>query len=153
VDAGADVILGGGPHSLRGIEIYKGQPIFYGQGVFFIKGEIKALQETALKVFPDPVTGKAPPPEPEEKSVRKGGNPASWYDSMVAQTDFVDGKVKTVRIYPLDVGDTYDRSRRGNPQLADPENAKRILANLQRDSAPFGTRIEIQGSVGVIRVP
>ncbi len=153
VNAGADVILGGGPHSLRGVEIYKGRPIFYGQGVFFIKGEIKALQETALKVFPDPATGKAPPPQPEERSVRPGGNPASWYDSMVAVTDFDNGKAKVVRLYPLDVGNTYDRSRRGNPQFADPVNAKRILANLQRDSAPFGTKIEIDGSVGVIRIP
>jgi hypothetical protein len=32
VDAGADEILGGGPHSLRGIEIYKGRPVFYGMG-------------------------------------------------------------------------------------------------------------------------
>jgi poly-gamma-glutamate capsule biosynthesis protein CapA/YwtB (metallophosphatase superfamily) len=153
VEAGADVIQGGGPHSLRGIEIYKGRPIFYGQGVFFIKGEIKALQETALKVFPDPATGKAPAPKPEERSVRPGGNPASWYDSMVAVTDFDNGAAKMIRLYPLDVGNTYDRSRRGNPQLADPQNARRILANLQRDSAPFGTNIEIDGSVGVIRIP
>lgn len=152
VDAGADVIMGGGPHSLRGVEIYKGKPIFYGLGVFFIKGEIKALQESAFRVWPDPVTGKAPPPQPEERSVRPGGNPASWYDSMVAVTDFEDGKVKEVRLYPLDVGNTYDRSRRGNPHFADPENAQRILANLQRDSAQFGTRIEIKDGVGVIRV-
>ena len=152
VDAGADVIMGGGPHSLRGVEIYKGKPVFYGLGVFFIKGEIKALQETAFRVFPD-ATGHAPPPPPEERSVRAGGNPASWYDSVVAVTDFQDGKAKVVRLYPLDVGNTYDRSRRGNPHFADAANAQRILANLQRDSAQFGTKIAIEGSVGVIRIP
>ena len=152
VDAGADVILGGGPHSLRGIEIYKGKPILYGMGVFFIKGEIKALQETAFRVFPDS-TGHAPPPRPAERSVRAGGNPASWYDGVVAVTDFEDGKAKTVRLYPLDVGNTYEPARRGNPHLADPETAQRILSNLQRDSAPFGTKIVIEGSVGVIRIP
>jgi poly-gamma-glutamate synthesis protein (capsule biosynthesis protein) len=72
---------------------------------------------------------------------------------MVAVTDFDNGAAKIVRLYPLDVGNTYDRARRGNPQLADPQNARRILANLQRDSAPFGTKIEIDGSVGVIRIP
>jgi poly-gamma-glutamate synthesis protein (capsule biosynthesis protein) len=152
VDAGADVILGGGPHSLRGVEIYKGKPIFYGMGVFFIKGEIKALQETAFRVFPDS-TGHAPPPRPAERSVRPGGNPASWYDGVVAVTDFEDGRATTVRLYPIDVGNTYDPERRGNPHLADPEVARRILENLQRDSAPFGTVIEIEGSVGVIRIP
>ena len=29
IDAGADIVLGSGPHVLRGIEIYKGKPIFY----------------------------------------------------------------------------------------------------------------------------
>ena len=149
VDAGADVVMGGGPHSLRGIEIYKGQPIFYGMDVFFIKGEIKELQETAFQVFPD-ATGKAPPPEPPQISVRRGGNPASWYDGMVASTEFKDGKPVLVRIYPLDVGNTYDRTRRGNPHLADPLNAVRILTMLQTASAALGTRIVIDGATGVI---
>ncbi len=152
-DAGGDVVVGGGPHSLRGIEIYKGKPIFYGVGVFFIRGEIKALQETVMRVFPDPATGKAPAPKPEEKSVRPGGNPVSWYDSMVAAVDYKNGKAAKVRLYPLDVGNTYDRSRRGIPHLADPANAKRILEDLQKFSAPFGTKIEIEGSVGIIRIP
>src|SRR3546814_15430533 len=68
VDAGADVVVGGGPHSLRGIEIYQGKPIFYGIGVFFLRGEIKAMQEAAFRVFPDPTTGRAPQPEPESES-------------------------------------------------------------------------------------
>lgn len=153
VDAGADVILGGGPHSLRGVEIYKGKPILYGMGVFFINGEIKALQESALRVWPDPATGKAPPPQPEERSVRAGGNPASWYDGIVAVTEFDGAKAKLVKLYPLDLGNTYDRTRRGIPHFADSANAQRILANLQRDSAQFGTKIEIDGDIGVVRIP
>ena len=152
VDAGADVILGGGPHSLRGVEIYKGRPVFYGMGVFFIKGEIKALQETAFHAFPD-ANGRPPAPKPPERSVRPGGNPASWYDGVVAVTDFDNAKAGTVRLYPLDVGNTYEPSRRGIPHLADPFNARRILEDLQKDSAQFGTRISIKGSVGVIRIP
>lgn len=152
VDAGADLILGGGPHSLRGVEIYKGHVVLYGIGAFFLNGEIKAMQESAFSVWPD-ATGHAPPPAPPERSVRHGGNPASWYDGMVATTRFVDGKAREVRLYPLDLGNTYDRSRRGIPHLADPANARRILADLQRDSRQFGTKIAIEGSVGVIRIP
>ena len=29
IDAGADMVIGSGPHVIRGIEIYKGKPIFY----------------------------------------------------------------------------------------------------------------------------
>ena len=151
VDAGADVILGGGPHSMRGVEIYKGKVILYGIGAFFLNGEIKGLQENAFSEWPD-LTGHAPPPAPPERSVRKGGNPANWYDGMVATTELVDGKVRAVRLYPLDLGNTYDRTRRGIPHFADAVNARRILTDLQRFSAPFGTHIAIEGAVGVIRV-
>jgi poly-gamma-glutamate synthesis protein (capsule biosynthesis protein) len=34
IDAGADVILGHHPHMLKGIEVYKGKPIFYSMGNF-----------------------------------------------------------------------------------------------------------------------
>ena len=35
IDNGADAFVGHGPHILRGIEIYKGKPIFYDLGEFF----------------------------------------------------------------------------------------------------------------------
>ena len=44
VDAGADVIIGHGPHELRGIEIYKGKPIFYSLGNFLFETETVDLQ-------------------------------------------------------------------------------------------------------------
>jgi hypothetical protein len=152
VDAGADEIIGGGPHSLRGIEIYKGRLVLYGIGAFFIRGEIKAPAENVFHVYPD-ASGHAPPPKPPERSVRSGGNPASWYDGLVASTEFEGGRIKVVRIYPLDTGNTYEPARRGIPHLADPVYANRILTYLQQASAQFGTRISIEGSVGVIRIP
>ena len=115
------------------------------------------LQESALRVFPDS-SGHAPPPPPPQpgvssRAVRAGGNPASWYDGIIAVTDYENGKAKTVKLYPLDVGNTNDTARRGIPHLADPATAKRILANLQRNSEPFSTRIEVQGSIGIVRIP
>jgi poly-gamma-glutamate synthesis protein (capsule biosynthesis protein) len=34
IDAGADVVVGHGPHYSLGVEVYKGKPIFYGLGAF-----------------------------------------------------------------------------------------------------------------------
>ena len=34
IDAGADMVVGHGPHDLLGTEVYKGKPIFYGLGCF-----------------------------------------------------------------------------------------------------------------------
>ena len=43
IDAGADAFLGTGVHVLRGIEIYKGRPIFYGLGEFFRQMDVVGL--------------------------------------------------------------------------------------------------------------
>ncbi len=37
IDAGADLVVGHGSHTVLGIEIYRGRPIFYGLGNFFFQ--------------------------------------------------------------------------------------------------------------------
>lgn len=149
--AGADLVLDHGQHSLRGIEIYQGKPVFYGLGAFFLRGAIKALPETVFRVFPD-ASGNAPPPPPKERSVRPGGNPACWYDGVVAQIELQDGIATAVRLHALDTGNTYEDARRGVPHFADAANTQRILTHLQAISAPFGTRIAIEDGLGVVRI-
>jgi poly-gamma-glutamate capsule biosynthesis protein CapA/YwtB (metallophosphatase superfamily) len=144
IDAGADEFLGGGLHALRGIEIYKGHPIFYGMGLFALRPVILAMQQTVLRKFaPDP---RAPPHG-------RTRMPAAWLEGMVAITDFEQGRARTVKLYPLDLANAAEPGRRGVPHLASPASARRILENLQRESAPFGTRIAIEGSIGVVRIP
>jgi len=156
VDAGADVIVGGGPHSMRGIEIYKGRPIFYGVGTMFLTGEIYLSQEIRqmLPIVP-PGADKRPPTTATATDIAraKGGNPRNWYESVVATIDYGAKDGATVRLYPLDLGPEKDRPDRGMPELAAPPVAREILASLQQASATFGTRIEIEGNVGVIRLP
>ncbi|MDI3341630.1 MAG: CapA family protein, partial [Sphaerobacter sp.] len=40
IDEGADVVVGHGPHLLRGMECYQGKPIFYSLGNFFGQNEL-----------------------------------------------------------------------------------------------------------------
>lgn len=44
IDAGATIFVGHGPHVLRGIEIYKGKPIFYSLGDFMFQPETVPFQ-------------------------------------------------------------------------------------------------------------
>ena len=53
----------------------------------------------------------------------------------------------------MDLGNTYDRKRRGIPHLAAAADDQRILKNLEKDSAQFGTRIVAKDSVGIIDIP
>jgi poly-gamma-glutamate synthesis protein (capsule biosynthesis protein) len=144
IDAGADMVMGGGPHSMRGVEIYKGKPIFYGLGLFFFKPQLMGTPDNMLRKMPE--TGYPPPPDP------RPNNPASWYDSVVAVSDFDGPTLKQVRLYPIDLANTNPPGSRGLPHLATGAQAQEILGRLTRDSAPFGTTIRIENGVGVIRV-
>jgi len=154
VDAGADFIYGHGQHSLRGIEIYKGRPIFYGVGAYFLSGDLKQMGDAATEAYESPGAPLPPRPSPDrEVTANPGGvNPPVWYDGIVATTEYDGPTLKTIRLYPLDLGNTFDRARRGIPHFAEAATAHRILEKLQNISAPFGTQIEIEGAVGVIRL-
>lgn len=43
IDAAADVVVGHGPHVLRGIEVYKGSPIFYSLANFIVENDLVEL--------------------------------------------------------------------------------------------------------------
>jgi poly-gamma-glutamate synthesis protein (capsule biosynthesis protein) len=143
VDAGADVVMGGGPHALRGVEIYKGKPIFYGLGLFFFKPQLMGGGESGERAWPEDGYPSLPDPRPN--------NPPGWYDSVLAISDFESAKLKAVRLYPIDLANS--QPSRGLPHFATGARAQEILARLQRDSAPLGTRIVVENGVGVIHPP
>src|SRR6185436_14975432 len=50
IDAGADLVVGHGPHVLNGVEMYKGKPILYSLGHFYMQilSDGKALPRLGL---------------------------------------------------------------------------------------------------------
>lgn len=137
IDNGADLFQGTGVHTLRGIEIYNDRPIFYGLGVFFKQMDIIGL------------SGRGDPP----RDVGEPGAPIPVkYESIIAFSEFEGGTLKEVRIHPVETRYEEEKlTRRGIPQLASPDVARRILTRLQELSKPLGTTIEIQGDIGIIR--
>jgi poly-gamma-glutamate synthesis protein (capsule biosynthesis protein) len=133
IDAGADAFLGTGVHVLRGIEIYKGKPIFYGLGEFFRQMDVVGLAGMGVRERGDE------------------NSPPIKYDSIVAVSRFDRGALAEVRLHPIELTDDVRMAHRGVPRLASPEGARRILTRLQRLSAPLGTTIVIENNVGVIR--
>jgi poly-gamma-glutamate synthesis protein (capsule biosynthesis protein) len=149
VDAGADVVAGHGNHLLRGIEIYKGKPIFYGLASFVFAG-----QPAGTNMGGEPRLLSAPGPSgpPSAQSVRpavSGGTLTMW-ESLFATTTWENGKLKEVRIYPIDLNGEGARPK-GVPKFATGEVAKRVLEEVRAASKQFGTTIQIEGEVGVIR--
>jgi hypothetical protein len=73
------------------------------------------------------------------------------YESAIALSKFHKGQLQEIMIFPIWARHDGPISRRGQPMTAPPEIAQRILQRLQKLSAPFGTKIAIEGNVGIIR--
>lgn len=149
VDAGADVVAGHGNHLIRGIEIYKGKPIFYGLASFSFSGQPAG---TNMGYEPRLLSAPGPTGPPSDQSIRQLGNGATltMWESIFATTTWEGGKLKEIRIYPIDLNAAGNKPK-GVPSFASPELAKKILDELKRISAPFGTNVQIEGNVGIIR--
>src|SRR5213594_4719635 len=136
IDNGADAFVGHGVHTLRGVEIYKGKPIFYGVSSFFYH------------------RGTAPEITDRSAGPSSGDLVDDSLETLLTTSRFEDGKLVEVRLYPADLGQDRDRpiSRSGTPSTPSPEMARRVLERLQTLSKQFGTTVSIQNGIGVIRV-
>jgi hypothetical protein len=138
IDNGADLFQGTGVHALRGIEIYKDRPIFYGLGEF-----VRQMDVIGLAGRGDPLRSIGPP----------GAEFPVKFESIVAINEYANGKLKEVRIHPIELRYEEEKlAQRGIPRIAPPAIAQRILRRLQDLSAPLGTQIEIDGNIGRIRI-
>tara|TARA_B100001142_G_C14160826_1_gene588386 strand:- start:331 stop:909 length:579 start_codon:yes stop_codon:yes gene_type:complete len=144
IDMGADVFVGHGVQTLRGIEIYQGKPIFYGLGEFF-RESLWVLPAVLGMVDADQTSGM-------QQFSRNFGNSTQSLESLVAISHYDEGELTEVRLYPTELGSDGPDSRLGIPRLAKPDKAREILERVQRLSLGFGTNIDIDGSVGIIRV-
>ena len=154
LDAGAAAYVVHGPHQLRGIEIYKGRPIFYSLGNFVFQNEttdpIPADGYEQLGLGDTALAG-----DHADARFRLGtiGFPASpiWYESVVAVPAFKGTRLVGLRLYPIDLGQKLPRSQRGTPRLADEATGRRIIERLAQLSAPLGTTIVYENGIGVWR--
>lgn len=155
IDKGADEFIGHGPHQLRGIEIYKGKPIFYSLGNFFFMDNSQSVvtREEYEKTHTDP-TSLTKAEFMEERRVSWIFKEQIWFESVVAISRFDQhGKVKEIQLYPVELGWAGRDASRGIPHLAKGDDARRILSHLKELSEPLGTIIEIDKGIGVIRIP
>ena len=75
-----------------------------------------------------------------------------WYESVIAESRYEDGRVAEIKLYPVELGYELPGASRGIPRTARSDIGQKILETLQRLSQPYGTEIEIEDGIGVIRV-
>ena len=156
VDAGADMVIGHGPHLLRGLELYRGKPIFYSLGNFIFQYEytqrIPADDYAALHVDP----AKAPDElfrELSKNDTRSFPADRLYWETVLPLCRFDGRRLEEIVLHPLSLGFGTGWPDRGTPRLAGPELAEEILAWMRELSAPLGTAIDVASGVGRVRVP
>lgn len=153
IDAGADVFVGHGPHVLRGIEIYKGKPIFYSVGNFIFQNE------TVLRMPEDGYEEYALDGDAQmvdyldaryDKDRRSFPADRDYWDSMAVITKWEGGKFVSAELHPITLGFQTPRSTRGRPKLASGADASRILDMVAKRSQAFGTAVTNKNGVGIV---
>lgn len=146
VDSGADMVLGHGPHVLRGIEIYKGKPILYSLSNFI-------YQYRTPEAIPVDIVHQrdSEMPRPTNVSVFDRRDSPEVMEAVMARMVVNDGRLKKLQLIPVTIDD--EGPLYGVPKLANDRRGAEILATVQRLSAPYGTRIEIKGWYGEVVLP
>ena len=154
LDSGGTTFVVHGPHQLRGIEVYKGKPIFYSLGNFVFQNEtIDPMPADHYEQFDLPTTALSSDLYDARFKGGTSGFPSSpvWYESVVAVPTFQGTQVSEIKLHPIELGHKAPRSQRGTPRIADEATARTILDRMIRLSAEFGTTIRIENGIGIWR--
>ncbi len=148
IEEGADMVVGHGPHMLRGIEMYRGKPIFYSLGNFVGQNELthqlpSDYYETA-RIDPSITPGELFRVRSQND---KRGFPADrrYWQTVVPICHYSGGCLTQIEILPVTLGLGDPHHQRGRPRLAQGTEADEILTRLTRLSAALGTSLEREG--------
>lgn len=156
IDAGADIVVGHGPHLLRGLEFYKGKPIFYSLGNFIFQYEtlerFAADDYDTMKRDPTWTPGQVTA-DIHRDLARSFPADDRYWETVLPICEFEGDTVREITLYPLALGFAQPVWERGIPRLASGAQAEQTLQRFTALSEPFGTRIESADGVGHVRIP
>ncbi|MGE5579066.1 MAG: CapA family protein [Bacillota bacterium] len=151
IEAGADVVVGHGPHMLRAIEVYRGKPIFYSLGDFYyVSSGIRRYPAEIYQRLGLPET--ATPADVQDVNNKDAkGNPKGFaaderfWQSVIPVCRYEDWKLTSMELHPIDLNfRARHRSVLGEPRLSDVQTGTDILRQLQALSELFNLRIQVE---------
>lgn len=152
IDAGANLVVGHGPHQLRGVETYNGGAILYSLGDFI-------FHHTAIDFGAADVYEAGHDLYQLALGAGDGSSPGArlrhidesvWWEGAIALAAFDPQGLASVRLVSIDLGVEAAPESRGTPRLAGTDRAQRILSRLAMLSADLGTTVRIDNGIGVI---
>jgi poly-gamma-glutamate synthesis protein (capsule biosynthesis protein) len=167
IDAGADMYCGHGWHTALGIEVYKGKPIIHGMGNFFWQSDFITRKPADQYESYDQDMDLLTTLNPASGNFHPEGN-EHWGYSAVYQFKFVDKKLTEIRLHPIEMGYDFSEDPKGkvyrllgrgdykyldgSPRMAYGANGQFILKRLQHLCNLRGTKLEIVGNMGIVKV-
>lgn len=151
IDAGAVIVVGHGPHRLRGVEVYGGGVILYSLGNFFyqplrVDFRTANMFDRGANLY-DAAVGAGggagadrPPTE----------NPA-WWKSVLAVATVDAGGVTALSLVPLDLGSDKSLETRGIPRVVRGDTSG-LLEQVQGMAKGLGTEVGLEPTSGQLLV-
>ena len=154
IDAGADAVFGHGYHENRGIEIYKGKPIFHSLGTFINHMEtlLRHPYDAYEKLGLDPARATSADVIEAKYSWRRDMPHPWWFKSVIAVFNLGGEGLGKFKLFPVNLMFEKPPSQRGRPILADEKLGKEIIERFKLMSAPFGTKIEFREGIGIVKI-
>ena len=154
IDNGVDVFIGHGPHRDKGIEIYKGKPIFYSIGDFILQNDTPIYQPSDAYARYGLGWENTPSDfyftRSRNETVAQDINRENW-QSAVAVVNWKGKELQNIELHPIDLGIGLPMGQRGRPVLAEGEVIDEVLDRYQRCSNRFNTKIERENGIGIIK--
>jgi poly-gamma-glutamate capsule biosynthesis protein CapA/YwtB (metallophosphatase superfamily) len=157
IDAGADIYFSnGGAH--KGIELYQGKMILYGQSSLYLQNDqvrkVPAAMMRRVGLGPDATASEFLRARGEG---REGEEPEfSAAGSMIHRIELdAQANVREITVHPVWYGAAFAAGNpKGVPQLAEPgsEVFNKVVKRTVERSKPFGTRVEILDDRALVRV-
>ena len=145
IDAGASAVFGSGYHRLRGMEIYKGKPIFYSLGDFIYQGmRVEFLPPDFMEKYGVDVNATAK----EGLWVRSQGGKIGLqtneknFLTVIPKITLEKDNITDITLMPVKLGfKTGTETLEGLPYFAQGEDGKKIFELYKELCKPFGTEL------------
>ena len=152
IDAGANAVVGHGPHLLRPIEVYKDCPIFYSLGDFVL--QLYSVEFAPQEFFEKYGLNAATSTVHELLKIRSKNFTIGLMESrkmfltVIPLWESENGKLKSLRLMPVEASMEGNKSEIGLPRRSDGKDIEKYLGDMCRE---FGTKVVLEDD-GILTV-
>ncbi|MEA4849587.1 MAG: CapA family protein [Clostridiaceae bacterium] len=147
VDWGASAVIGSGTHQLKGIEIYKGKPIFYSIANFIFQVDhIHQLPADYYEKYGLSLDMTAEEALAVRSCNGKRGLQTDFrnYRAIIPMMEFEGETLIKLILKPIELGFERSFALKGLPHEADEAAANEIFSRLSRLSEPYKTEMHME---------